>query len=262
MHVTARSRLARFASLLGSSTLALTVTGLALAAAARVGNPGPVSWTLDHGSELKLGAQAPVALGANPPSSFNGTVDDAGNVVLPASAMRLEPIAVNAMGMAFTAQLIPLADGTGTVDPATGKTTVNGRFKVKIAGSVLSGGCAVPEVEAHLSTDTAGGVPYDQATGRATLVANDFPVPAATGCGFFGGTLNRQLGLPAAAGASSLKLVVYATPILVAPPPPPVDAGEPDAGSDAGDPDAGADAGDPPDAGSDPDAGVDPETGP
>jgi len=213
-------------STLALSAVTITVAALAYAAPGLVGNPGPVTWTLEQGSELKIGSQPAVSLGVSPPSSFSGAVDASGNVVLPASSMVLEAIPVSAVGMQFDVRLEPLADAAGTVDPASGKVTVHGRFRVRISGGLVSSSCEVPEVEVHLTSEHPLGTPYDAATGRATLVDDTFYVPAAERCGFFvTGTMNRQLGLPAAPGQSSLKLVVFATPLVVAPPSPAEDAG-------------------------------------
>jgi hypothetical protein len=202
------------------ATLCLMGLGVATAAAAAVGNPGAVEWTLNPGSEFRVNTQDTFALGgAGSTSVLASDIDQEGAIVLPASRIKFDPIDVTALGLAFKVQLVPISDGVGSLDPVTGLMVVNARFKVSIGGSVLlPATCAIPELAIQGRSDGVGGAPYDATTGTVALVDTAFAVPEAADCGFLTGAINSQLKLPSESGLNSLVLKLTANPIVVVPP--------------------------------------------
>lgn len=197
------------------AAVVIAVPTLATADDVVVGNPGPVVWTLDDGSNIAINTQTPFAVGgAGGASSFSGSVTEDGAITFPASGIKLAPSSVTFSGISFTVNLSPIGDATATVNPETGVVTTHATFKVAINGSILffPKTCVIPTLVVNASTTTAGGVPYDPATGTAVLVDDQLAIPAATNCGLYTGIINSQLKLPSAAGTNKLTLVVSATP--------------------------------------------------
>lgn len=161
-------------------------------------------------------------------NAFNGTVAANGAISIPQSGVLFPPIYVFAEGGVITLLIQPTGSATGNINPLTGVATLAVPLRLKIEGSAqgidLGGSCIVGpftlNLRTGLTTPPTGfepivGVPYNPTTGEATLVDNNFAVPAATGCGPLGaasGPLSAAFGLPSAAGLNEAILVTRATP--------------------------------------------------
>lgn len=123
------------------------------------------------------------------------------------------PLGININGV--TSVTITATSASGNLDPATGAGTMNIGLSIVINAPVL-GACDPMTVNLAATTGTSGaitGSAYNSATGLLTVVDNTFTIPAATG-GFFGqcSQVNPAFGLPAAAGASTLRLQMRVLP--------------------------------------------------
>ena len=159
---------------------------------------------------------------------FTGTVGANGAITIPQSGVVFPPQYVFAEGGVIAALVQPSGNATGSINPLSGAATLQVPLRLKIEGSAqgidLGGSCIVGPFTLNLRTgattppagfDPLVGVPYDPATGEATLVDNNFIVPAATGCGPLGaasGPLSAAFGLPSPAGVNQATLVTRATP--------------------------------------------------
>lgn len=171
-----------------------------------------------------------------------GTVDANGDMTIPMSSIVFPPVYVplkhpvdGSIGIARV-DLVPTAAATGHIDPDTGSLVLNANLRAKISGEVwgnfLEGDCSVgttaDPIKLRLTTASLPGVngggplagtPYNQNTGRASLVSNDFVVPPASNCfyGFFGdisGAINNQMQLPSPAGKNMMYLPGVINPVL------------------------------------------------
>ena len=101
---------------------------------------------------------------------------------------------------------------SGTIDPETGRATVNGTLQIRVPD--LRAGCGTSFV-VNATTGASGGLTgtplsVNGTTARATIVDGLFSVPAASGCGaFLNGQLNNQVGIPSASGQNELSLDLY-----------------------------------------------------
>lgn len=114
-----------------------------------------------------------------------------------------------------TSVVLTATAASGNLDPATGVGTFNITLSVQITVPTL-GACNAITVNLATTTGTSGsltGSSYNPTTGLLTVVDNTFTVPALSG-GLLGQctSVNGPFGLPAAAGASSLRLVMRALP--------------------------------------------------
>ncbi len=175
-------------------------------------------------SEVQAGFQPRIEVG------ITGTVAANGAVTIPQSGIVFPTVYQYAEGSVLTISVTPTGPGSGNINPLTGAGNLNISLQVKVegtpAGVSLGSNCKVGPLSLQLTTGTTSppagvapitGVPYNADTGIGTLVDNRFTIPGASGCGPLGlgnGPLNDQLGLPAAAGASSASLIVQAIPII------------------------------------------------
>ena len=159
---------------------------------------------------------------------FTGTVGTNGALSIPQSGIVFPPQYVFAEGGVIAALVQATGTATGNVNPLSGVTTLAVPIRLKIEGSAqgidLGASCIVGPFTLNLRTgattpppgfDPLVGVPYDPATGQATLVDNNFAVPAASGCGPLGaasGPLSAAFGLPSPAGVNQATLVTVANP--------------------------------------------------
>ena len=101
---------------------------------------------------------------------------------------------------------------SGTLDPETGRATVNGTLQIRVPG--LGAGCGTSFV-VNATTGTSGGLTgtplsVNGTTARATIVDGSFSVPGASGCGtFLNDALNGQVGIPSPSGQNELSLDLY-----------------------------------------------------
>jgi hypothetical protein len=211
-----------------------------------VGNPGPVTVTVTEG-EIVVGEGGdalafpfPECVDGQPEEgfdecvTFSGDVDGDGNLTVPASGVTfptlLVPLDVSDLlpGLVLDLEVnITAPDGaTGQIDPASGLLTWETSLDIEISeeDGLLQAGCGLRGIALSLTTDESGelvGVSYDQTDGTATVVDNQFIVPAATGCGnLFGlvdidAAVNDALGLPSEPGVASVRMVQEFDPILV-----------------------------------------------
>ena len=161
-------------------------------------------------------------------TTISGTVNSAGAISIPQSGIFFPPVYTYAVGTVITFQIQPVSAGTGTINPLTGVSTLNISVKISIQGTPqgqdLTSSCGVSPINLSLKTGTTSppapnepisGVPYNDETGRATLVDNAFSAPGASGCAILGaanGPLNAELGTPAPSGVNTAIVVVESTP--------------------------------------------------
>jgi hypothetical protein len=178
-----------------------------------VDNPGAVTFTVQAGSSVTVGVQAPISFGGGiPASTLTGTVAADGTLSLP--NLTFQPIAIPGFA-GYTAQIVQDSAATGAIDPVNGTATASVTAHVKISGSLIGGGCQVGPITLNVDSGDATGVAYDMTTGTATLGDSNFGVPGSSGCGFLAGIIDGQLGLPSAAGSNNLTLAVSISPILI-----------------------------------------------
>jgi hypothetical protein len=176
--------------------------------AATVDNPGAVTLTVQAGSSVTVGTQT-FGFGSG---SIAGTVDGAGALTLPTAAF--PPIPIPGFP-GFTGQLVQDGVTTGTIDPVNGTASAAATVHVKIAGPGVDPTCQVGPVGLNLDVADATGLPYDMTTGLGTLADSNFAAPASTGCGFLGGLIDGQLGLPSPSGNNNITINLAVSPILI-----------------------------------------------
>jgi hypothetical protein len=177
-------------------------------------------FSVDEGSNIKIASESPFPLGGpNMPSSLAGYQDAFGALSFGADKIEFSPTSVHALGISFKVQLIATTSGVGTFVADTGELHLAGEFRVKISAPLpfFPGNCEVSPVPTTLSTEAPGGVRLDPSTRRVTVVDDRVVIPAAKNCGAYTGTINSKLGLPAAAGANKIVIVLSADAPLSAP---------------------------------------------
>ncbi len=191
------------------------------ALAAQVQNPGPIRFAVTGGS-LKLAGQS-VNL-ANKRFVLAGTVTRAGRIRLPAARAVLPPFALTG---SFSAYKIALHAGsaTGALRPGTGALSITLPIWVALSGPAIPAGCAAGSAAAPIVLKLSGGgrpatstlPPSGTRLARVTVSDRRFAIPSVAGCGDpMTGVINTALGLPSAAGASSITLVMkLATPLRI-----------------------------------------------
>jgi PKD repeat protein len=182
----------------------------------------PECTSLLDDSEVAAGFQPKQAV------SISGTVTADGVISVPQSGIFFPPVYVWAADAALTATIQPTSAGTGTINPLTGAASLRISLRLNIhgapAGVDLTSSCNIGPFTLDMKTGTTNppapnepitGVPYDDETGRATVVDNSYSVPGATGCGPLGAAnapLNAEFGLPSPSGFNSAILVLEANP--------------------------------------------------
>jgi hypothetical protein len=180
------------------AVVSLVVSGLAFADV--VDNPGPFNLTFDSGI-LKIGQLNPMAIDQ---LTIAGSVDGDGSVTIPMAGIALPDFTLTGTPIGdVIIRFVPLADGTGSLNPLTGDAVAAISFRVRLINTFLPAGCAIDPINAALTTGTDGaltGVPYSPDDGTATFVNNTFAVPRTSNCGLFGGAIDSQIGLPSGSG--------------------------------------------------------------
>ncbi|HTU14841.1 MAG TPA: hypothetical protein VMF31_06570 [Solirubrobacterales bacterium] len=224
-----------FAALL--AVVAALVGGLAFsgqAQAQKVGNPGPASFAAASGT-MKFGTKlAPFALDEdpdNPAVSLVGTVDQNGNVNVP-NANTVFPQFTVPVPVVGAADILvkTVGDINGTLNPFTGAAFIPVKLWVKVnsSSSLIDAGCSIGTASSPIQVDlttgtstsvggaqTMTGVPYDPDTGFLTVVDAKLAVPGQSSCGSLaGGTVNTEVGIPAASGNNYISLRLKLNPII------------------------------------------------
>jgi hypothetical protein len=212
--------------------------------AATVANPGSVTATFTGGS-VKIGsgiidaAVTPVA-----PSTWTGSVDENGNVSVPAANITFPPLPGSAdintvilgvQTMTLSGSIVP-HDATGTIDPASGAAALtvpaHGTVTVTPPGGLGFGavtctlGSQAAPFPLALTTGTSGaltGTPYNQGDGTVSLVNGTFsiPAPSCTGDAVLVTALNTYFStLNPLTSGNAIRLSGVLNPILTAPLPP------------------------------------------
>lgn len=190
------------------------------ALAAQVQNPGPIRFAVTGGS-LKLAGQS-VNL-ANKRFVLAGTVTRAGRIRLPAARAVLPPFALTG---SFSAYKIALHAGsaTGALRPGTGALSITLPIWVALSGPAIPAGCAAGSAAAPIVLKLSGvgrasgaGAARGTPVARVSVSDRRFAIPSVAGCGDpMTGVINTALGLPSAAGTSSITLVMkLATPLRI-----------------------------------------------
>ena len=163
-------------------------------------------------------------------TTISGSITASGAISVPQSGIYFPPAYISASGAVLTATIQPTAAATGNLNPITGAATLSVSLRVKLEGSPsgvsLGNSCYIGPLNLPLTTGTTSppppnlpitGVPYNADAGTATMVNNSFSVPGASGCGPLGlanGSINTQLGLPAAAGLNTARLEGVVNPTI------------------------------------------------
>jgi hypothetical protein len=194
----------------------------ALPAVGDVTPTGPVTLTWSTGSFTLTVNGTPQTLQGFT-GSATGTVSAAGVLNFPASGVTLNPISTTIV-IPVTLASEATSAWTGTIDPANGTATLTGQLRTLVTSPGLLDNCPVGPFTIQLSTTNPGGVPYNEATGAATLTDSTFVLLAipdgAPGCGGIEAAINGALGLPA---TGAISFSVGFEPIITgagAPPPP------------------------------------------
>jgi hypothetical protein len=179
-----------------------------------IDNPGPFTLTASSGY-ISVGSQRFDINPDNPPS-LSGQIDSMGVATIPNLVFPDVIVIVPLLG-AVTVRIEAISDATGNINAATGDGSAAISLRVRLIHALLGPNCRIEPVDIAATTGDSGrltGVPYDQTTGTATLVSNDFSVPRSTGCNF-GSLVDSQLGLPSPAPNNELLFNTAFDPILV-----------------------------------------------
>jgi LPXTG-motif cell wall-anchored protein len=204
-----------------------------MSAGASVSNPGAISVVFGCPAvsppagcvgSLSLNGTTPITIdGIN--GTGTGTIDGAGIMTFPLAGLSFAPFNILVAGaIPAVVNIQPLADWTGTLNPATGAMTLHGPLMSHLAdpaGAIpafLGTDCPVGPLDLNLTTGTSGavtGTPYAAATGFGKVVDNAFVIPKTpepnSTCN--GATLiNSGAPLPLAAGSSTTTLTMKFTP--------------------------------------------------
>ena len=139
----------------------------------------------DDNSEIKLGHQPKV------PIQLTGSIDADGNITVPAAGVSFPKTYVySSVGGALDINIRAIGDATGTLDPASGASTLDVPIELQVFQSFFGIDCTTSPINIGLSTDpsaavnagpkTVTPVPYSTADGTVTVTGNTFEVPAAT----------------------------------------------------------------------------------
>src|SRR5262249_19160876 len=114
-----------------------------------------------------------------------------------------------------TVRFVPQSDAAGTLNPVTGDATLTLSIRFQLMHSLLPPNCGIGPVDATLTTGPSGkltGEPYDQTTGLATYVNNEFSAPQSSGCGVLGGPIDSFLSLPSDQPNNSIQVPTQSAP--------------------------------------------------
>ena len=182
-------------------SLAFAVPGLITGAGANVAGPGNVEVSIVASvltPNLTLS-------GITTSAPASATVEANGALVIPHSSLTFAPLPVtigapNPTVGDVTVQLVASSDFVGVVNPAGHAESLTGRLTMQVTQAGTMTGCPVGPFAVHATTAGGGTRPYDSSTGRATMVDDNFSLPAiaagASGCGGLEGSLNNTLSLP------------------------------------------------------------------
>lgn len=201
------------------------VATLALPAGADVEPVGNVSIKVQITNKLSI-FDTPTNLVTN--GTFAATIDKEGKFTIPKANIKLTPVedlsfldgGVHINQITFAAT----ADWKGGIDPASGLVTIAAPTVFTTSGDkpVPVEGCPI-NVTLNFSTKKAGGKAYNDATGKASLGANDYTIPplpfnpdapSVPGCGHIEQVFNSALDLPIEKGEATSVAAVTFTPIV------------------------------------------------
>jgi hypothetical protein len=192
--------------------------GMHSASAAIVGNPGNVKVTMS----ADLHTAAADVNNITTVSAVSGTVTAVGVLTFPQANFAFKDVnlTVNVTNppvgpVAATIGFKAASSFTGTINPTTGAVSLKGSFKVLFSALGVLKDCPIGPVTMTLKT-SPGGVKYSHTTGRATLYASGFNVPAIPngtgGCAGFEASVNDALHLPST--AQTLRVDLQFIPVL------------------------------------------------
>jgi uncharacterized repeat protein (TIGR01451 family) len=215
------------------SLVAAFVAMTGSASAAKVGNPGPISFVFESG-EMKLGETIADAASEDDPITASGTVLADGTLrftglafpdieVENTAGVGPNPIIVHVLPQQIPGQPAGVV-GIGSLNPNTGISTTQFRIAVKIDG--FSNDCYIgtpgSPIVLNLTTETSGtqtGVRYNIGDGRLTIVDGTFAVPGASSCEYLfvsvNGQINDALHIPSPSGNNYARLQAKSTPIAI-----------------------------------------------
>ncbi|MDZ4825522.1 MAG: LPXTG cell wall anchor domain-containing protein [Actinomycetota bacterium] len=211
-----RNRRVRIASGLIVGGLLSVASGVTLSAGAGVADPGPVSVSVSGSLTITIpdAPEPPV----NPPTvgiipvqdpngpvpaagpALVGTVASDGTLAFPQANVNFRPqspVILVPVSITFAAA----GPWSGAIDPDTGKVEVEGDMTVFISALGIVVNCPLGPIPFSLSTENAGGVGYNPATGTATVIQEEFDAPpvesgACVGWDTINGFLGTAVGGP------------------------------------------------------------------
>lgn len=208
--------------------LALILGGLLAgsASAAKVGNPGNVTFIFESGL-LEIRDDSFEAASEDDPATATGTVNSAGAITINSFHFPDLPPISGPFGN-VNISINVLGTPTGNVNPHTGAMNLNVSVRVDADGGGVGSNCHVGPINLSLITGTTSppspnspitGTPYNTTNGLVTLVDNSFSVPGASGCTTFpvnvNNQINSELGLPSPSGNNTAILTARSSPILI-----------------------------------------------
>ena len=184
--------------------------------AAKVANPGNVTFTFDSGS-LDINTNHFDAASSDDPVTATGTVQQNGNIQINSMHFPDLPPIDGPLGE-IEVSINVIGTPTGNVNPHTGAMSLNFVVRIDADGGGVGGDCHVGNINFNATTSGAGGVPYNPTTGTFTLAEHTFAVPGASGCSTFpvnvNNEINNELNLPSPSGQNHAILSGFSSPVL------------------------------------------------
>jgi uncharacterized repeat protein (TIGR01451 family) len=198
-----------------ATALIIVAACAASAQAAKVANPGSVTFRFESGT-LAIGSETFEAASSDDPATATGSVNANGSISISSFNFPDLPPVEGPLGDVNIS--INVQSASGNVNPHTGAMTMSATVRVDADGGGVGGDCHVGPINLNLSTATSGGVPYNTANGNVTLADRTFAVPGASGCSTFpvnvNNLVNDELGLPSGSGNNDAVLTARSVPIL------------------------------------------------
>ena len=195
------------------------VLGAATPASSLVANPGPV----DIYAGVQVQSDELAAPTMSLPAPLQATVGPDGTVVVPHAQFVTNPVDVvmDARGSSLNGDTVHLSmqatsDLLGVLVPENQSFDLFANFVLVLSIDGKFANCAIGPFAANPRTSEAGGAPYTDTNGSATLVDLNFVITPLlpTQCNGWDGSINRALDLPSSPGEWTMTM-----PLLITPPP-------------------------------------------
>jgi uncharacterized repeat protein (TIGR01451 family) len=184
--------------------------------AAKVANPGAVTFTFTNGS-LDINTNHFDAASSDDPVTATGTVQGNGNISISSMHFPDLPPIDGPLGE-IEVSINVIGTPTGNVNPHTGAMNLSFVVRIDADGGGVGGDCHIGNINFNATTSGAGAVPYNPSTGTFTLAEHTFAVPGASGCSTFpvnvNNEINNELNLPSPSGQNHAVLSGHSSPVL------------------------------------------------